>query len=171
MRIVKAKDIGEREVERMLTKAAFDEVELNPKIREGNKKLFGRDMSAAELVRMIVNDVRKDGDKAVMHYTKLIDKVDLTPENMLVSEEEFAAAEAAADEAVVALVKLVVVVEERAQGNHALAAVLRDFNVEAKLRHAADRSVEFLSQTVGHKLHLLVLDAGALGLRGQLLHG
>ena len=101
MRIVKAKDVGEREVERMLTKAAFDEVELNPKIREGNKKLFGRDMSAAELVRMIVNDVRKDGDKAVMHYTKLIDRVDLTPENMLVSEEEFAAAEAAADPAVV----------------------------------------------------------------------
>ena len=90
MRIVKAKEVGEREVERLLTKAAFDEVELNPKIREGNKKLFGRDMSAAELVRMIVNDVRKDGDKAVMHYTKLIDKVDLTPENMLVSEEEFA---------------------------------------------------------------------------------
>ena len=97
MRIVKAKEVGEREVERLLTKAAFDEVELNPKIREGNKKLFGKDMSAAELVRMIVNDVRKDGDKAVMHYTKLIDKVDLTPENMLVSEEEFAAAEKAAD--------------------------------------------------------------------------
>ena len=96
MRIVKAKEVGEREVERLLTKAAFDEVELNPKIREGNKKLFGKDMSAAELVRMIVSDVRKDGDKAVMHYTKLIDKVDLTPESMLVSEEEFAAAEAAA---------------------------------------------------------------------------
>ena len=82
-----------------------------------------------------------------------------------------AAAEAAADEAVVALVKLVVVVEERAQGNHTLTAVLRDFNVEAKLRHAADRSVKFLSEAVGHKFHLLVLDAGALGLRGQLLHG
>ena len=82
-----------------------------------------------------------------------------------------AAAEAAAYEAVVALVKLVVVVKERAQGNHTLAAVLRDFNVEAKLRHSADRSVEFLSEAVGHKLHLLVLDAGALGLRGQLLHG
>ncbi|MDY6268133.1 MAG: histidinol dehydrogenase [Selenomonadaceae bacterium] len=101
MRIVRAKEVGEREVERLLTKAAFDEVELNPKIREGNKELFGKDMSAAELVRMIVSDVRNDGDKAVMHYTKLIDKVDLTPENMLVSEEEFAAAEAAADPAVV----------------------------------------------------------------------
>ena len=105
MKIVKAKEIGEREVERLLTKAAFDEVELNPKIREGNKKLFGKDMSAAELVRQIVGDVRRDGDKAVIHYTKLIDRVDLTPENMMVSEAEFAAAEQAADPAVVASLK------------------------------------------------------------------
>ena len=102
MKIIKAKDVGEREVERLLTKAGFDEVELNPKIREGNKKLFGKDMSAAELVRQIVGDVRRDGDKAVIHYTKLIDRVELTPENMLVSEAEFEAAEQAADPAVVA---------------------------------------------------------------------
>lgn len=105
MKIVKAKEIGEREVERLLTKAAFDEVELNPKIREGNKKLFGKDMSAAELVRQIVGDVRRDGDKAVINYTKLIDRVDLTSENMMVSEAEFAAAEQAADPAVVASLK------------------------------------------------------------------
>ncbi len=102
MKIVKAREVGEREVERLLTKAAFDEVELNPKIREGNKKLFGKDMSAAELVRQIVGDVRRNGDKAVIHYTKLIDRVELTPENLLVSEAEFEAAEQAADPAVVA---------------------------------------------------------------------
>lgn len=102
MKIVKAREVGEREVERLLTKAAFDEVELNPKIREGNKKLFGKDMSAAELVRQIVGDVRRDGDKAVIHYTKLIDRVELTPENLLVSEAEFEAAEQAADPVVVA---------------------------------------------------------------------
>ena len=102
MKIVKAREVGEREVERLLTKAAFDEVELNPKIRESNRKLFGRDMSAAELVRQIVGDVRRDGDKAVIHYTKLIDRVELTPENLLVSEAEFEAAKQAADPAVVA---------------------------------------------------------------------
>ena len=102
MKIVKAREVGEREVERLLTKAAFDEVELNPKIRESNRKLFGRDMSAAELVRQIGGDVRRDGDKAVIHYTKLIDRVELTPENLLVSEAEFEAAEQAADPAVVA---------------------------------------------------------------------
>ena len=101
MEIIQAAEVGEQEVERLLTKAAFDEVELSPKIREANKKTFGRDMSAAELVRQIVGDVRRDGDKAVMHYTKLIDRVDMTPAEFLVTEEEFAAAEKAVDPAVV----------------------------------------------------------------------
>ena len=102
MQIVKAAELGEREVERLLTKKAFDEVELNPKIREANKKTFGRDMTAAELVRQIVGDVRRNGDKAVMHYTKLIDRVDMQPGDFLVSEEEFAAAEQAVDPEVMA---------------------------------------------------------------------
>ena len=101
MRIIKASEAGEAEVERLLTKAAFDEVELNPKIREANKKTFGRDMTAAELVRQIVGDVRREGDDAVIRYTHLIDKVDYKPEDFLVTEEEFAAAEKAADPAVV----------------------------------------------------------------------
>ncbi len=101
MRIIRAKDVGEQEVERLLTKAAFDEMELNPKIREANKKLFGEDLSAAELVRRIVSDVRGKGDEAVLHYTKLIDKVDCRAEDLLVTEEEYEAAEREADPAVV----------------------------------------------------------------------
>lgn len=101
MKIVKAAEIGEREVERLLTKKAFDEVELSPKIREANKKLYGEDLSAAEIVRRIVGDVRRDGDAAVIKYTKLIDRVDIKPEDFLVSEAEYEAAEKAADPAVV----------------------------------------------------------------------
>jgi len=97
MRIVKARDVGENEVEKLLAKKAFDEVELSPKIREGNKKLFGADLSAAELVRRIVGDVRREGDAAVIRYTQLIDRVEMQPEDFLVSEAEFRAAEAAAD--------------------------------------------------------------------------
>lgn len=102
MKIVNAKEAGEQKIERLLTKAAFDQVELNPKIREANRKLFGRDMSAAELVRQIVRDVRNEGDKAVIHYTELIDRVRFTPEDFLVTEEEFQAAEDEADPDVVA---------------------------------------------------------------------
>lgn len=101
MKIVKASEVGEYAIEKMLTKASFDEVELSPKIREANKKTFGCDMTAAELVRQIVGDVRREGDAAVIRYTSLIDRVDYKPEDFLVTEAEYEAAEKAADPAVV----------------------------------------------------------------------
>ena len=75
MRIVK--NVGREAVERLLTKKSFDEVELSPKVREANKKIFGADLSAIEIVRKIVSDVRKFGDAAVIDYTKKIDGVEL----------------------------------------------------------------------------------------------
>ena len=101
MRIVNGKDEGVEGIEKLLKKPAFDEVELSPKIREGNKKLFGADLTAAEVVDRIVSDVRRDGDAAAMKYTKLIDRADFTPDEFLVSEAEFEAAEKAADPKVV----------------------------------------------------------------------
>lgn len=101
MKIIQASKVGEKTIERLLTKAAFDEVELSPKVREANKKTFGKDLMAAELVRRIVGDVRHEGDAAVLRYTKLIDRVDFAPKDFLVSEAEYAAAEKEADPAVV----------------------------------------------------------------------
>ena len=101
MKIVKAKDIGKAAVEGLLTKAAFDQVELNPKIREANKKLFGADLTAAQIVDKIVEDVRHEGDAAVIKYTKLIDRTEFSPEDFLVSEEEYAAAEKEVDSEIV----------------------------------------------------------------------
>ncbi len=101
MKIVKAKDIGTAAVEGLLKKAAFDQVELNPKIREANKKLFGADLTAAQIVEKIVEDVRHEGDAAVIKYTKLIDRTEFSPEDFLVSEEEYAAAEKDADSSIV----------------------------------------------------------------------
>ena len=105
MKIVKASELGEAAINKLLQKPAFDEVELSPKIREANKATFGKDMTAAELVAQIVRDVRFEGDKAVLRYTKLIDKVDCAIEDLLVTEEEFTAAEAQADPQVVASLK------------------------------------------------------------------
>ena len=102
MKIIQASKVGEKTIERLLTKAAFDEVELSPKVRETNKKTFGKDLTAAELVRQIVGDVRQEGDAAVLRYTKLIDRVDFAAKDFLVSEAEYAAAEKEADPAVVA---------------------------------------------------------------------
>ena len=64
MRIINVKDMGLEAVEKLLKKPAFDQVELNPRIREANKKLFGADLTAAEIVDRIVGDVRRDGDEA-----------------------------------------------------------------------------------------------------------
>ena len=101
MQIVNVKDIGILAVEKLLKKPAFDQVELNPRIREANKKLFGADLTAAEIVDKIVGDVRRDGDEAVIKYTKLIDRTEFTPEEFVVTEAEYEAAYQEADPAVV----------------------------------------------------------------------
>ncbi len=87
MKIINSKKIGRLEVERLLTKKSFDEVELSPKIRAANKKIFGEDLGAIEVVRRIVNDVRSRGDDALIDWTKKIDGVDLT-ENFTVDADE-----------------------------------------------------------------------------------
>lgn len=101
MRIINVKDMGLEAVEKLLKKPAFDQVELNPRIREANKKLFGADLTAAEIVDKIVGDVRRDGDEAVIKYTKLIDRTEFTPEEFVVTESEYEAAYQEADPAVV----------------------------------------------------------------------
>ena len=101
MRIINVKDMGLEAVENLLKKPAFDQVELNPRIREANKKLFGADLTAAEIVDRIVGDVRRDGDEAVIKYTKLIDRTEFTPEEFVVTEAEYEAAYQEADPAVV----------------------------------------------------------------------
>lgn len=77
MKIVSSKEVGRVEVERLLTKKAFDVVELSPKVREANKRIFGEDLSAIEIVRRIVSDVRSRGDEAVIDWTYRIDGVEL----------------------------------------------------------------------------------------------
>jgi len=105
MKIVSVKELGIDKIKQMLTKPAFDEVVLNPKIQEKNKILFGQDLTAAQVVDKIVQAVRQDGDAAVMKYTKLIDGVDFSPADFLVTAEEYAAAEQEADPAVVESLK------------------------------------------------------------------
>lgn len=101
MRIINVKDMGLEAVEKLLKKPAFDQVELNPRIREANKKLFGADLTAAEIVDRIVGDVRRNGDEAVIKYTKLIDRTEFTPEEFVVTEAEYETAYQESDPAVV----------------------------------------------------------------------
>ena len=105
MKIVKANELDEAQIRSLLTKVPFDQVELTPQIREANRRLFGAELTAAEVVDRIVKDVRYHGDAAVVKYTKLIDKADFASTDFLVSEAEFLEAEASADEEVLSSLK------------------------------------------------------------------
>lgn len=94
MLVTDARNMTAKEMVALMKKKAFDEVELSPRIQAGTDAMFGRHMTAAQVVDQIVADVRANGDEKLFYYTKLIDRVDLTPENIKVTEEEFAEAEA-----------------------------------------------------------------------------
>ena len=89
MEVLKVKELGLEAIQKKLDKAAFDEVELNPRIREKNKELYGEDLTANQIVERIVNEVRHNGDEAVIKYTKLLDGADFTPSQFLVTQEEY----------------------------------------------------------------------------------
>ena len=101
MEVLKVKELGLEAIQKKLDKAAFDEVELNPRIREKNKELYGEDLTANQIVERIVNEVRHNGDEAVIKYTKLLDGADFTPSQFLVTQEEYAQAYEVADEDIV----------------------------------------------------------------------
>lgn len=86
------------EISRLLEKNSFDEVKLSPKVAAAVEKMFGRPLTAAEEVDIIVNDIRNKGDEALFEYTKKLDGADLSPATIRVTEEEFAEAEKAVDE-------------------------------------------------------------------------
>ena len=77
MRIINSTEVGREAVERLLIKKSFDELELSPKVRAANQKIFGEDLTASEIVRRIVADVRNRGDAAVIDWTRKIDGVEL----------------------------------------------------------------------------------------------
>ena len=105
MNIVSVADVGMEAAELLLKKKAFDELTLSDGIRKKNQEIFGEDLSATELVHRIVQEVRYEGDRALFRYTKLLDRVELTHDNLMVSEEEFLSAERAAAPEVVASLK------------------------------------------------------------------
>ena len=105
MKIVNSADTRRSDIEKLLHKKAFDEVELPQKIRDFNKKIFGKDLSAAELVKRIVDDVRGNGDAAISYFTKKFDGADLSADKFLVTDAEFSAAESEVDQKVVDALK------------------------------------------------------------------
>ena len=81
-----------KRIAEMQRKLSFGAGAVTQDSRKKTIEVFGEPLSPLESVRRIVGDVRRDGDKAVFRYTKLLDGFELTEKNVRVSREEIAAA-------------------------------------------------------------------------------
>src|SRR5918996_5275736 len=62
------------EARRELTRRrGFEEPDLSPRMQEGIRRVFGADLSADEVVDRILNDVRNEGDAAILRYSAAFD--------------------------------------------------------------------------------------------------
>ncbi|GMA97906.1 histidinol dehydrogenase [Pelosinus sp. IPA-1] len=89
MRVVDTKDISQEALAELLRKPSFDQVVLGEGAKASIKKVFGSELTASQVVDKIVQDVRLQGDEAVLKYTKEIDGVRLTTESLEVTVGEF----------------------------------------------------------------------------------
>lgn len=65
--------------------------------RQRTIEVFGEPLNPTQVVERICRDVREQGLAAVLDYSKKLDRAELTPATLRVSEAELAAAHAAAD--------------------------------------------------------------------------
>ncbi|MFW6074862.1 MAG: histidinol dehydrogenase [Chloroflexota bacterium] len=87
IRIFRDADDGRRFIMR---RREMRDTELSAGMREGVRRIFGEDLSAHDVVRRILDDIRKDGDDALRKYTRSIDRADIT--DFEVTEAEIDAA-------------------------------------------------------------------------------
>lgn len=89
MRIVYTKDTSQEVLAELLKKPPFDQVVLGEGAKARIEEAFGSPLTASQVVEKIVNDVRLEGDDAVLRYTHSIDGVTLTTKTIEVSATEF----------------------------------------------------------------------------------
>ncbi len=105
MRKVYAENWSQDRIKALLKKPAFDEIEVSPAIRRSIEAMFGKPLTAQQVVDLIVNDVRREGDRKVLYYTNLIDKAGLTAESLMASPAELERAYRAVDPDVLAAMR------------------------------------------------------------------
>lgn len=105
MKQIDLRTAGSAEVEKLLTKPAFDEVAVSDNVQQRIKATFGEELSPSRLVDRIVQDIRSRGDVAVLEYTAKIDNVTLSVAGMEVAAEEIAQALTEIDSELLATLK------------------------------------------------------------------
>jgi histidinol dehydrogenase len=109
MKIVHAKDCSKESLLKLLKKPSFDQVVLGEGAKAHIKKVFGDTLTASQVVEKIVQDVRLQGDAAVLQYTQAIDGVALTAESLEVTAAEFDKALEQVDGQVLAAIRQAIV--------------------------------------------------------------
>ncbi len=96
MRIVRTRDnVDLAEVKQLLARPHVDEVEVSPQALERTKQIFGEPLTPLQSVERILSEVRRDGDAGLLYYIEKIDGQTLRPDELVVTEAEYAAAEEA----------------------------------------------------------------------------
>jgi histidinol dehydrogenase len=72
----------------VLRRRAWDEVEITPALQAGIERMFGESLSPDQVVARILDDVRRDGDAALLAYNERIDGASTT--DLRVTEGEIA---------------------------------------------------------------------------------
>jgi histidinol dehydrogenase len=85
---IKIRDLRRDEVKRIFERNRLEIQSLKPKVQE------------------ILNDIQKNGDMAVLKYTKIYDKVDLSKEKMKVSQQEISLAYEAVSKKIIKSLKI-----------------------------------------------------------------
>ncbi|SMC47616.1 histidinol dehydrogenase [Sporomusa malonica] len=94
--------LSKEEIAEIMEKPAFDKVVLGAGAKAKVKELFGEELSAQQVVERIVEDVRNQGNEAVLKYTKLIDGANFTADTLEVTQDEIDSAIAGVDKEVLA---------------------------------------------------------------------
>ena len=100
MKRIHSSFLNKEEMMELMEKPAFDKVVLGAGGRAKVKKTFGEDLSAQQVVERIVEDVRRQGNEAVLKYTKILDGADFTTDTMEVTPAEIESAIAGVDKEV-----------------------------------------------------------------------
>ncbi|MDL2280374.1 histidinol dehydrogenase [Selenomonadales bacterium OttesenSCG-928-I06] len=92
MQIFNSNELDKNELKKILQKPMLDEVTLGEGAKNKIKETFGKEMTAQEVVKEIILNIKQKGDEAVFYYTKIIDNTELNKDTLVVSEAEINAA-------------------------------------------------------------------------------
>lgn len=105
VRIVHTDSMPWEQLVQIVRRPPLEEMDVDASVAARTAEMFGEPLTPAAVVDRIVDDVRRDGDAAVVEYARRLDGMDLPPARFFVDEDEFDAAYTEAEPPVVAAIQ------------------------------------------------------------------